>query len=1161
MIVTAVLAGSLVPAAASSPAAAQEQTSWYVNDNPRLFGPSQYWYWGDPGHGYGSNYYRYTYAIAGESSPDNWARWSMGRRVGRQEIQAYVPSNHATATVTYRIDVGGREYTRRVAQRNVSGWTSLGNVEADGARVTITVRDNEASQHHSRHGLAASRIGVDAIRMRCVARCSTSPPAPPPSPAPQPPPPSPQPPPPPPPSRASAGACEPAGVLRGVAGAVSGIPSVEWDAGCVSGVRGNGDHYARRYRLDVRDAGEVTIELSSQTDTYLYLLDAQGDVIVEDDDGGSGTDSRIVRDLSVGRYLVEATTYRAGASGSFTLGVRVARSASPPPPPPPPPPPAPPPPTSRPSAGACGIAGVLRGVAGAVSGIPSVEWDAGCVSGVRGNGDHYARRYRLDVRDAGEVTIELSSQTDTYLYLLDAQGDVIVEDDDGGSGTDSRIVRDLSVGRYLVEATTYRAGASGSFTLGVRVARSASPPSPPPPSSQGSDSSSGCGVVSLGAVGGSVSRGGAWTADCESSQRSGRFARVFGFTLGAEREVTVDLESSVDAYLYLLDGQGRVVDEDDDGGSGLNSRITRTLAAGTYRVEATTYSSGASGSFTLGVRVGAGAPSSPTTPVLAMGDDARPSGRCSSPSCRWFRISNLRPGSRVECWRENMGAAYATFTASSETSTRNCYFSYVGARVYVVANGVRSNTITWPSAPVQPSPPPPPSAQRASEPLSGCAVESLGTVGGSVSRGGAWAAGCESSQRSGRFARVFDFSLSGEREVTVDLESDVDTYLYLLDSRGRRIDEDDDGGSGLNSRITRTLAAGTYRVEATTYSASRAGEFTLRITAKRKLDAPQLRLSAENRNWWTFFDDEDLLIEWESVRGAERYQLDWRYIELDLEQLRAKYQTILQRGDQSSALGEIQEINTLLSGDTVPRDRVDGDSRPNDSSTPEVTCYVRGYGRGPWCQRSGTTDRVDFDTSDMGYRIHSVQSEYSLQVRLRAQSTDFDNYEFNGDWSDWYYVKSSWLNLACRAVTAYEQITDIKTKLEIAGWAVTVAGAVAAAFTAGTSAAVGLGVREALKVAARELVKRILIQASIKQLLKHLLRELVKDLVQDAVLGILRNLFDCIAHGAELTASDVRTLGEETFTELSSDENFADIFGLDPEGLLQTALDNWRRLY
>ncbi|MCY3806605.1 MAG: pre-peptidase C-terminal domain-containing protein, partial [bacterium] len=616
--------------------------------------------------------------------------------------------------------------------------------------------------------------------------------------------PPPPPPPPPPPSPSSHRASEQTSGCGaeslGRLGGGSASASGQWSDSCMSGNRSGS--FARFFEFTLSGEREVTIDLESPVDTYLYLLDSQNGQIESDDDGGSGYNSRITRTLSAGSYRVEATTYSSGETGRFTLRVSADSTGSSAPPPPPAPPTPPAPQTSRPSAGACGIAGVLRGTAGAVSGIPSVEWDAGCVSGVRGNGDHYARRYRLDVRDAGEVTIELSSQTDTYLYLLDAQGDVIVEDDDGGSGTDSRIVRDLSVGSYLVEATTYRAGASGSFTLGVRVARSASPPSPPPPSSQGSDSSSGCGVVSLGAVGGSVSRGGAWTAGCESSQRSGRFARVFGFTLGAEREVTVDLESSVDAYLYLLDGQGRIVDEDDDGGSGLNSRITRTLAAGTYRVEATTYSSGASGSFTLGVRVGAGAPSSQTTPVLAMGDDARPSGRCSSPSCRWFRISNLRPGSRVECWRENMGAAYATFTASSETSTRNCYFSYVGARVYVVANGVRSNTITWPSAPVQPSPPPPPSAQRASEPLSGCAVVSLGAVGGSVSRGGAWTAGCESSQRSGRFARVFDFSLSGEREVTVDLESDVDTYLYLLDSRGRRIDEDDDGGSGLNSRIT-----------------------------------------------------------------------------------------------------------------------------------------------------------------------------------------------------------------------------------------------------------------------------------------------------------------------------------------------------------------------
>ena len=183
-LATVVLSTVLAPIAVSAPVQAQTQTDWHVNDSPTLFGPNQYWYWGDPGHGYGSNYYRYTYAIGGESTADNWARWNMGSRVGRQEIQVYVPSNHATATVNYNITIGGSTYKRAVAQRNISGWHSLGNWNTNGSEVVIAVYDNDATQHHERDGLAASRIGVDAIRMRCVSNCGStaSPPPPPPPP-------------------------------------------------------------------------------------------------------------------------------------------------------------------------------------------------------------------------------------------------------------------------------------------------------------------------------------------------------------------------------------------------------------------------------------------------------------------------------------------------------------------------------------------------------------------------------------------------------------------------------------------------------------------------------------------------------------------------------------------------------------------------------------------------------------------------------------------------------------------------------------------------------------------------------------------------------------------------------------------------------------------
>ncbi|WP_420620293.1 fibronectin type III domain-containing protein [Candidatus Poriferisocius sp.] len=145
-----------------------------MNDNPSLNGPSRYWWAGDAGKGYGSNNYVYTYGTAGESNAGNWARWSMGTRVGRQEIQAYVPNTRATATVLYRIDIGGTQRTKRIAQRNAYGWTSLGTYDTDGDTVTITLRDNEATQHWNRHGKSKSSIGVDAIRMRCTSSCTTT---------------------------------------------------------------------------------------------------------------------------------------------------------------------------------------------------------------------------------------------------------------------------------------------------------------------------------------------------------------------------------------------------------------------------------------------------------------------------------------------------------------------------------------------------------------------------------------------------------------------------------------------------------------------------------------------------------------------------------------------------------------------------------------------------------------------------------------------------------------------------------------------------------------------------------------------------------------------------------------------------------------------------
>jgi len=98
---------------------------------------------------------------------------------------------------------------------------------------------------------------------------------------------------------------------------------------------------------------------------------------------------------------------------------------------------------------------------------------------------------------------------------------------------------------------------------------------------------------------------GTWTSACASTHRCGAYAKYYTFSLSSSTDVQIDLSSDDDTYLILLNGSGTggtVIESDDDGGSGSDSRITRTLGAGAYTIEATTYYETTTGSFTLGLQ-------------------------------------------------------------------------------------------------------------------------------------------------------------------------------------------------------------------------------------------------------------------------------------------------------------------------------------------------------------------------------------------------------------------------------------------------------------------------------------------------------------------------------------------------------------------------------
>ena len=231
------------------------------------------------------------------------------------------------------------------------------------------------------------------------------------------------------------------------------------------------------------------------------------------------------------------------------------------------------------------------------------HWDASkCSSFVRQGSS--SRYYTFSLPESSTVSIRLESEADPYLYLRRGearQGRHLHENDDyEGDRTVSLIEEPLRAGTYTIEATTYSADPSGSFSLtisGLGGERESVPGTDPSPGT-------GVGDVCMGTVSVDGAISGEWASGCQSQVIGRGFARYFTFTLEQQSQVTMDLESAIDTYLYLRRGSaiGRdFLHENDDVEPRVDtdSRIVATLAMGTYTVEATTYYPDQTGPFTL----------------------------------------------------------------------------------------------------------------------------------------------------------------------------------------------------------------------------------------------------------------------------------------------------------------------------------------------------------------------------------------------------------------------------------------------------------------------------------------------------------------------------------------------------------------------------------
>jgi len=175
---------------------------------------------------------------------------------------------------------------------------------------------------------------------------------------------------------------------------------------------------------------------SNVFDAYLGVFSSTGQLQGEDDDGAGGTNARLTLALDPGRYTILSTSYDAGSVGAYSFD-------------------------ARPFTNPCSVVRAL------VFGVPTSSIMAAndCVL----DGGRLTQRWSITLAQSTQLLLNMSStQVDAYLELYDAAtGALVAEDDDGGGGTNARLVGTLPAGRYIINATTFGPGETGNFTISL----------------------------------------------------------------------------------------------------------------------------------------------------------------------------------------------------------------------------------------------------------------------------------------------------------------------------------------------------------------------------------------------------------------------------------------------------------------------------------------------------------------------------------------------------------------------------------------------------------------------------------------------------------------------------------------------------------------------
>ncbi|MDR7193566.1 ABC transporter substrate-binding protein [Luteimonas terrae] len=185
-----------------------------------------------------------------------------------------------------------------------------------------------------------------------------------------------------------------------------------------------------------------------------------------------------------------------------------------------------------------------------------------------------AKDYTLQVERPGLYTITLASSA--FDPVLRVRGPGVEAENDDSGGTDSLLRLFLEPGSYTLNAAALEGDGRGDFNLAVRYA-----PLP----------------------GGMVTRDGTALVSGQMAvaRVDGGSGRTFVLEVPSDTQVIVEARSEEFDTVLHVEGPGGTF-EDDDGGSGTNSRLSTRLAAGRYTVRVASLGGG-SGMFEVEARI------------------------------------------------------------------------------------------------------------------------------------------------------------------------------------------------------------------------------------------------------------------------------------------------------------------------------------------------------------------------------------------------------------------------------------------------------------------------------------------------------------------------------------------------------------------------------